>query len=142
MALDDGTKVRVHYRGTLDDGTEFDSSYQRGEPIEFEIGAGNVIGGFDEAVKGMTVGDQLEVTIPSENAYGPHHEAALQRVEADRLPEGAGVGAMLQAMTEDGQPLAGTVVEMEEGMATIDFNHPLAGKDLTFELELVEVVDA
>ena len=140
MPLEQGTKVRVHYRGTLGDGTEFDNSRQRGEPLEFEIGGGQVISGFDEAVSGMAVGDRLEVTIPSDNAYGPKHAEAIQEVEAHRLPEGACEGAMIQAMTEDGQPLAGTIIDLTDETATIDFNHPLAGCDLTFELELVEVV--
>jgi FKBP-type peptidyl-prolyl cis-trans isomerase 2 len=141
MTLQDGTKVRVHYRGTLEDGSEFDSSYERGEPIEFELGAGNVISGFDEAVRDMEVGGNLKVKIPTDNAYGPRYDEAVQKVENERLPEGACVGAMLQGMTENGQPVAGTIVEMDDHEAKIDFNHPLAGKDLTFELELVEIVD-
>ena len=140
MALKDGTKVRVHYRGTLGDGTEFDNSHQRGEPMEFVVGGGQVISGFDEAVRAMEVGGSLKVTIPSDNAYGPKHDEAVQEVPAAQLPEGVCVGAMLQGMTESGQPLAGAVIGLEGDTATIDFNHPLAGEDLTFELELVEIV--
>ena len=142
MSLEKGTRVRVHYRGTLDDGEEFDSSRQRDEPLEFEIGSGQVISGFDEAVSGMAVGDSVKVTIPSENAYGPRHAEAIHEVTIDKLPEDACEGAMVQAMTQDGQPLAGTITKLTEEMATIDFNHPLAGYDLTFELELVEIVEA
>jgi FKBP-type peptidyl-prolyl cis-trans isomerase 2 len=140
MALDNGTKVRVHYRGTLGDGSEFDNSYQRGEPIEFEIGSGQVITGFDEATREMAVGDKLKVSIPSENAYGPKNLEVIQQVPVSELPEGAVVGIMLRAMTEQGQPVAGTITALEDDIATIDFNHPLAGEDLTFELELIEVV--
>ena len=77
MSIENGSKVRVHYRGTLEDGTEFDSSYQRDEPLEFVVGSGQVITGFDEAVAGMDVGGQLKVTIPSDNAYGPHHPEGI-----------------------------------------------------------------
>jgi len=140
MAMNQGDKVRVHYRGTLDDGSEFDSSYSRGEPIEFEVGSGGVIEGFDEAVAGMDVGDKLRVTIPSGKAYGPRHAEAVQEIPADQIPPGASVGDMLSGQTEDGHQVAAELVSLEDGRATLDFNHPMAGKDLTFELELVEVV--
>ena len=140
MAINQGDKVRVHYRGTLDDGSEFDSSYSRGEPIEFEIGSGGVIEGFDDAVSGMDVGDKLRVTIPSDKAYGPRHDEAVQEIPADQIPPGASVGDMLSGQTEDGHQVAAELVSIDGGNATLDFNHPLAGKDLTFELELVEVV--
>jgi peptidylprolyl isomerase len=139
MTIQDGSTVRVHYRGTLDDGTEFDNSHQRGEPLEFTIGSGQVISGFDEAVKGMDAGGTVKVTIPADNAYGPRHPEAIQEVPLDVLPEGACEGAMIQGMTEDGRPLAGTIETMGDANARIDFNHPLAGEDLTFELELVDV---
>jgi FKBP-type peptidyl-prolyl cis-trans isomerase 2 len=141
MALPDGTTVRVHYRGTLADGSEFDNSHQRGEPIEFTLGGGQVISGFDEAVREMSVGDSVKVTIPVENAYGPRFDEALQEVPLAQLPEGVCEGAMLSGMTEEGQPVAGTVKKVDGDTATVDFNHPLAGEDLTFELDLVEVVE-
>jgi FKBP-type peptidyl-prolyl cis-trans isomerase 2 len=140
MAINQGDKVRVHYRGTLDDGSEFDSSYSRGEPIAFEIGSGGVIEGFDDAVSGMDVGDKLRVTIPSGKAYGPRHDEAVQEIPADQIPPGASVGDMLSGQTEDGHQVAAELVNLDDGSATLDFNHPLAGKDLTFELERVEVV--
>ncbi|GAB4279576.1 MAG: peptidylprolyl isomerase [Coriobacteriia bacterium] len=141
MSIENGTRVRVHYKGTLGDGTEFDNSYQRGEPIEFEMGSGSVIPGFEAAVREMSVGDTSTVTIPADEAYGPRYEEAVQQVPTSQLPEGAFVGAMLRGMTEDGRPVAGTIVELEGDNAKIDFNHPLAGEDLTFELELVEIVE-
>lgn len=136
-----GTTVRVHYRGTLDSGEEFDNSYQRGEPLEFVIGEGRVISGFDQAVSGMAVGDKAKVTIAAEDAYGPRHEEAIQDVPADKLPEGVSEGDMVHGQTAEGHPLAATVVSVEGDMARLDFNHPLAGCDLTFELELVEVTE-
>lgn len=142
MFAQNGDTVRVHYRGTLDDGSEFDSSYPRGEPIEFQVGAGSVIGGFDEAVRQMEVGQKLTVRIPPENAYGERLEDAVQQVELSLLPEGACVGAMLQGKTEDGHPIAGSITAIDGDIATLDFNHPLAGENLTFEMELVDIQSA
>jgi FKBP-type peptidyl-prolyl cis-trans isomerase 2 len=142
MAQEAGARVRVHYRGTLDDGTEFDSSYSRGEPIEFELGKGDVISGFDDAVLSMDLGDKARVTIASADAYGPHHAEAVQSAPVDKLPEGAGIGDVLTLQGDDGSQIAASITALADGVATLDFNHPLAGKDLTFELELVEVVGA
>jgi len=140
MVLEKGTNVRVHYRGTLADGIQFDSSHDRGEPMTFKIGSGSVISGFDDAVATMSVGDKMSVTIPSDNAYGPHHAEAVQEIPVSKLPEGAEKNDMLTAGTPDGKQLAATIIEIGAETATIDFNHPLAGKDLTFELELVEIL--
>jgi FKBP-type peptidyl-prolyl cis-trans isomerase 2 len=139
MAIEEGTRVRGHYKGTLKDGEQFDSSYERGEPIEFEVGKGSVISGFDEAVSQMEQGEKAQVTIPPENAYGERQEGAVQQIPKDRLPEEAGEGDMLTAVTPDGQQLAATVAEIKGEEATLDFNHPLAGEELEFELELVEI---
>lgn len=140
MAIEEGTRVRVHYKGTLESGEQFDSSYERGEPIEFEIGDGSLISGFDQAVSQMDLGEKTEVVVPAEKAYGDRQENAVQQIPADRLPEGAGEGDMLTAVTPDGQELAASVKAIGDEQATLDFNHPLAGEDLRFELELVEVV--
>lgn len=143
MAPKSGDKVRVHYRGTLSDGTEFDCSEGR-EPIEFEVGAGQVIPGFDEAVSGMEVGDKTTVTIPAAEAYGDRMEEAVQEIPlaafGDQVPE---EGWAVELQAPDGSQLAATIlsVDDENGVATLDFNHPLAGQDLTFELELTEIVD-
>jgi len=137
----DGDTVKVHYTGTLDDGTTFDSSLER-EPLEFTLGAGQVIPGFEEAVIGMQVGQSKTVTIPSEEAYGPYTEERVMVVERDQLPEDLEpeVGQRLQTQGADGRIIVVVVTEVTETTITVDANHPLAGKDLTFEIELVEIV--
>lgn len=130
----DGDVVRVHYRGTLDDGTEFDSSEGR-EPLEFTVGSGQVIAGFDEAVRGLAVGESRTVRIEPEDAYGERTDDAIIELPADSAPEGLQVGDRVQL--SNGQP--GTVLEISDGSVTIDANHPLAGEALTFEIELVSI---
>lgn len=136
-----GDTVRIHYTGTLDDGSVFDSSRQR-DPLEFTLGAGQVIPGFDAAVTGMNVGDTKTTTIPPENAYGPHNPEGLQPFPKDKFPEDMEIapGTRLQLQTPEGQPMMVTVAEVNEEEVILDANHPLAGKDLTFEVELVEIV--
>jgi peptidylprolyl isomerase len=136
-----GDTVRVHYTGTLDDGSEFDSS-SGGAPLEFQLGEGNVIPGFEGAVLGMAVGDSKTVNIEAANAYGPHHPEGVQEIERSAIPEEVAVeiGGKLQAMSSDNEPMVLTVVAIGEGTVTLDANHPLAGKDLSFEIELVEIV--
>lgn len=140
MRAQAGDTVRVHYRGTLADGTEFDSSAGR-EPLEFEIGAGQVIPGFDEAVRGLEVGQTTTVTIEPSDAYGERMEEAVQVVPleafGDQVPE---VGWAVELQAPDGSRLAATIIEVSESTATLDFNHPLAGEALTFEIELQEIV--
>lgn len=136
----DGQTVRVHYRGTLSDGTEFDSSAGR-DPLEFTVGSGQVIPGFDAAVRDLEVGQSTTVTIPACDAYGEHHAEGLQEVPKDffggETPE---VGWALELQAPDGQRMMATVAEIGDEACVLDFNHPLAGKDLTFEIELVEIV--
>ncbi len=133
--VDEGDLVAVHYTGTLDDGTEFDSSRER-EPLEFVVGSGQVIPGFDEAVLGMKVGDTTTVRIPPDQAYGePDPEAIIEFPIAD-VPEEFRVEGM-QVMVGNGIPA--TVIEVTEDTVTIDANHPLAGEALTFEIEVVSV---
>lgn len=136
-----GDTVRVHYTGTLDDGSEFDSS-SGGAPLEFQLGEGNVIPGFDGAVLGMAVGDSKTVNIVAAEAYGPHHPEGVQEIERSAIPEEVVVeiGGKLQAMSSDNEPMVLTVVAIGDGTVTLDANHPLAGKDLSFEIELVEIV--
>jgi len=136
-----GDTVRVHYTGTLNDGSRFDSSEGR-DPLEFTIGGGQVIPGFDEAVTGMVVGDAKSVTIPADQAYGPRVDEAVQSVPRDAIPAEIEIeeGMQLQAAAPDGQPVVVTVVSFDEESVTLDGNHPLAGQDLTFALELVEIV--
>ena len=136
-----GDTVRIHYTGTLDDGTQFDSSAGR-DPLEFALGGGQVIPGFDNAVDGMTVGDSKTVTIPPEEAYGQRHEQLVQQVSRDALPDEIepAVGMQLQSQSPEGQVMMLVVTEVGDESITVDANHPLAGQALTFEIELVEIV--
>lgn len=136
-----GDTVRIHYTGTLDDGSVFDSSRER-DPLEFTLGTGQVIAGFDDAVTGMTVGDRETTTIPSEKAYGAHNPDNQQPFPRDKFPPGMTieVGARLQLQTPEGAPMMVTIAEVTEDHVILDGNHPLAGKDLTFDIELVEIV--
>lgn len=135
-----GDTVKIHYTGTLDDGTQFDSSKDR-EPLEFEVGSGQVIPGFDKAVEGMSVGEEKSVNIASDDAYGPHHAQMVQEVPKSALPQGLEpeTGMGLQAQGQDGQPINLLVTEVNEESITVDANHPLAGKDLNFDIELVDI---
>jgi FKBP-type peptidyl-prolyl cis-trans isomerase 2 len=135
-----GDTVRVHYHGKLTDGTTFDSSEGR-EPLEFEVGSGNVIAGFDSGVTGMQVGEKKTVNIPFGEAYGEIQddllmEFPLDRFPADMLPV---VGMQLNMSNGAGQNFPVVIREVRENSVVLDANHPLAGEDLTFDLELVEI---
>lgn len=136
-----GDTVRIHYTGTLDDGTQFDSSAGR-DPLEFALGGGQVIPGFDSAVDGMAVGESKTVTIPAEEAYGQRHEQLVQQVSRSALPDDIepAVGMQLQSQSPEGQVMMLVVTEVEDESITVDANHPLAGQALTFDIELVEIV--
>jgi peptidylprolyl isomerase len=135
-----GDTVKIHYTGTLDDGTEFDSSAGR-EPLEFALGGGQVIAGFDNAVDGMSVGENKTVTIPPGEAYGDRHEQLVQEVPKTSLPEDMQpeVGMQLQSQSPDGQIMNLVIAEVADESITVDANHPLAGQALTFAIELVEI---
>ena len=136
-----GDKVRIHYTGTLDDGTEFDTSAGR-EPLEFALGGGQVIEGFDDAVDGMTVGESKSVRIPAEQAYGERHDQLVQEVPKTALPDEIepAVGMQLQSRSPEGHVMNLVVTEVADETITVDGNHPLAGQALTFAIELVEIV--
>ncbi len=136
-----GDKVRIHYTGTLEDGSQFDSSEGR-DPLEFELGSGQVIPGFDSAVDGLAVGENVSVSIEPENAYGERSDQLVHQVPRDRLPGEIEpeVGMQLQAQSEDGYPLNLVITEVADEAVTVDANHPLAGQTLNFDIELVEIV--
>jgi len=138
-----GDTIKVHYHGKLVDGTTFDSSEGR-EPLEFEVGSGMVIPGFDEGVTGMAVGDKKTVTIPADDVYGPKQEDMImefpkERFPADMVPE---VGMQLNMNNGQGQSFPVVIVEVQESVVILDANHPLAGQELIFDLELVEIKGA
>ena len=137
----DGDTVNVHYTGKLEDGTVFDSSVER-EPLEFTLGAGTIVPGFEEAVRGMQAGQSKTVTIPSQEAYGPRHDEMVLVIERTELPPELkpDVGQQLQMQQPDGRAVSVLVTDVSETTITIDANHPLAGKDLTFEIELLEII--
>ncbi len=136
----EGDKVKVHYTGTLDDGSVFDSSKER-QPLEFEVGSGQIIPGFEKAVLEMAPGDSTSIEIPSGEAYGDVREDMIVNVEREKLPADIDpeVGMQLQLQQPDGNALPVVVSEVTDSHVTIDANHPLAGRDLKFEIELIEV---
>ena len=138
-----GKTVRAHYRGTLNDGTQFDSSYDRGQPLEFVCGAGMMIKGFDAAVANMNVGEQVNVHLMPEDAYGLADPDAVFTVEISQMPgsESLSVGDRVYLQTVDGRPVPAAVTQKDEQMITFDANHEMAGKELNFLIELVEVLD-
>lgn len=135
-----GDTVRIHYTGTLDDGTEFDSSSGR-EPIEFTLGSESVIPGFEEGVVGMQVGDQKKIHIPAAEAYGERNDSLVEQVPLQQFPQDLElqVGMQLHAQSPNGENFNVVVTALSDESATIDGNHPLAGESLNFELELVEI---
>jgi len=140
-AAKQGDTVRVHYSGTLRDGTEFDSS-RDASALEFTLGEGQIIPGFEEAVIGMSPGERKSVEIPCAQAYGAHRAELTQEVDRTVLPEGVEVqpGLQLQAMGPGQEPLTLQVSEVKAETVVLDANHPLAGEDLFFDIELVELL--
>ncbi len=135
-----GDTVKVHYTGKLEDGTVFDSSTGR-EPLEFQVGEGEVIAGFDEAVVGMEIGQSKTTAILAENAYGPRFEEMVVKVQRDHLPPNLElkIDQVLQMRSPNGEVMRVVVTGVSESELTLDANHPLAGKNLSFEIKLVEI---
>ncbi len=140
MKASKGSKAKVHYTGKLNDGTVFDSSKER-EPLEFVIGEGQVIPGFEKAVEGLAPGESTTTKIPADEAYGPRNEEMIVKIDRKDLPKGEKpkVGDTLTGQSPDGQTTHAKVTEISDQEITVDANHQLAGKDLTFEIELVSV---
>lgn len=137
-----GDTVKIHYTGWLEDGSEFDSS-SGGEPLQFPLGEKKVIDGVDRAVTGMSVGEKKKVEVPADEAYGPHRKELIGEVPREQFPPEIELeeGQRLQFTNEQGQVHVFEVVSIAENSVKIDMNHPLAGKDLTFEVELVAIED-
>ena len=136
-----GDMVKVHYTGRLADGTTFDTSMQR-EPLEFTLGEGEIIPGFEQAVLGMAPGESRTTTIPADQAYGPHHPERVMDVERHHLPADLqpSIGQRLHMTRQDGSELAAVVTAVTEAQVTLDANHPMAGRDLIFDITLVEIL--
>ena len=139
-AIRQGDTVRIHYTGTLQDGNVFDSSEGR-DPLEFVVGSGQIIPGLDPAMPGLETGDKKRVEIDCADAYGPINPAMRQDIPREGIPDDIPLepGTQLQMQTPDGQALPVTVLAVNEATVTLDANHPLAGKDLIFEIEVVSV---
>ena len=136
----EGDVVKVHYTGKLDSGEIFDTSDNK-EPLLFTIGKGEVIPGFEDGVKGLEIGESKTIKIPSEMAYGPRQEELLYKVGKDKFPPDLElqVGQSFKVGGEQGEPTIVSISEISENEVTLDANHPLAGKDITFDVKLVEI---
>ena len=140
MAIKDGDTIKVDYKGTLEDGSIFDSSEER-QPLEFTVGSGRVIKGFDDAVKGMEVGEEAEITLAPEDAYGEHKTSLIDTVSRDLVQSNdmvMEIGKTFFVQTPHGEPIPAKVVGLTDDEVTFDLNHPLAGKALTFKIKIVE----
>jgi FKBP-type peptidyl-prolyl cis-trans isomerase 2 len=141
MKAKKGDKVQMDYEGMLEDGTEFDSSKKHGQPLEFEVGSGMVIPGFDQAVEGMEEGEEKEVVIAPENAYGLVREELKKEFPKEQFGEQTPkVGQVVGLTAPTGQQFPATVKEVKEDIVILDLNHPLAGKTLKFKIKLVKIV--
>ena len=139
MAVNKGDKIKVDYTGSFEDGEVFDASEKHGQPLEFEAGAGMVVPGFDAAVIGMDVGEEKEVTLKPEEAYGMPNEQAVQKVPKDKFPAEAKEGLMIGVPLPNGQQIPAKIVKVDDKEVTLDMNHPMAGKVLVFKIKIVSI---
>ena len=139
--VESGQNASVHYVGTFDDGTEFDSSRSRGEPLIFEVGSGNMITGFSDAVVGMSVGDVKNVRLEPAEAYGEADPNALHKLPKSQFPSDfePQVGSTVYGQTDTGEQMAAVIDSYDDDGIVLNFNHPMAGKALNFEIELVDI---
>ena len=142
MPIKKGDTVKVHYEGTLDDGTVFDSSEKHGEPLEFEVGSGKLIPGFDDAIVGMKKGEEKKIKLEPCDAYGEHNPKLIKKIPLDQLPqkEELKAGMMLMLTLPEGVQFTALVSEIDEETVTLDLNHPLAGQTLNFKITVVDIV--
>lgn len=141
MSVKDGDTIKVEYTGTLEDGTVFDSSEKQGKLLEFKVGDGKIIKGFDDAVKGMEKDEEKEFSLKPEEAYGEKNPNAVQKVPKDKFPQDKEVqkGMMVIMGTPEGQQVPAVVLEVDDNEVTLDLNHPLAGKTLNFKIKVKEI---
>ena len=141
MTIEKGNKIKVEYTGTFENGEVFDSSEKHGQPLEFEVGSGQMIKGFDEAVVGMNKDEEKEITLTPENAYGENNPELKKKVPREQLPKDQEpqVGMILGVSLPNGQQFPAKIIEVDDKEITIDLNHPLAGKTLKFKIKIIEV---
>ena len=138
MTVKTGDKVKIEYTGTLEDGTIFDSSADHGNPLEFEVGSGQVIKGFDDAILGMNDGEEKQFSIEPADAYGEHDPTLVQKVPREIFPQDAELvpGLLFEAGLPTGEKVPATITDVQGGIVSVDLNHPLAGKKLNFKIKL------
>jgi FKBP-type peptidyl-prolyl cis-trans isomerase 2 len=141
-AVKKGDVIKVEYEGKMEDGTVFDcTANHNNQPLEFEVGSGNIIKGFDDAVMGMKKGEEKTIKLPSEQSYGPVHAALIQRIPRAQLPKEAEpkAGMMIVATLPNGEQVPARITKVEKDIVIMDFNHPLAGKTLAFKIKVVDI---
>ncbi len=138
MTVKTGDKVKIEYTGTLEDGTIFDSSTDHGNPLEFEVGSGQVIKGFDDAILGMNEGEEKQFSIEPADAYGEHDPTLVQKVPREIFPQDAELvpGLLFEAGLPTGEKVPATIMDVQGGIVSVDLNHPLAGKKLNFKIKI------
>ena len=139
MTIKKGDKVKIEYTGTLENGDVFDSSEKHGQPLEFEVGANQVIKGFDDAVLEMDVDQEKEFKISPAEGYGERNEQLIQQIPKSQFPEELKEGMMIGVGTPDGKQFPATVVKVEDENVTIDLNHPMSGKTMNFKIKVVSI---
>ena len=144
MTAKTGDKVKIEYTGTLDDGTVFDSNVEHGNLLEFEVGGGHVIKGFDDAILGMKEGEEKQFSISPEDAYGEHDPTLIQKVPKEIFPSDAELtpGLLFEAGLPTGEKVPAMITSVEDGIVLVDLNHPLAGKRLNFKIKLSAITSA
>lgn len=144
MTVKNGDKVKIEYTGTLEDGTIFDSSADHGNPLEFEVGSGQVIKGFDDAILGMKEGEEKQFSIEPADAYGEHDPTLVQKVPREIFPQDAELvpGLLFEAGLPTGEKVPATITDVQGGIVSVDLNHPLAGKKLNFKIKVSTITSS